>query len=117
MSRREDGEEEIVHAGDLVRKGRGEEGGTQREPLTCPVCDTARSVSSRPGDIPAHLAVPLAGEEWRADRSGVQRLPRAAEEAEHAPGAPAPLQRLPAAVSAPRVSAWSGRPERRREMG
>lgn len=24
-----------------MRKGRGEEGGTQREPLTCPVCDTA----------------------------------------------------------------------------
>lgn len=116
MSKREDGEEVIVLR-DLVRKGRGEEGRTERKPLTCRVCDTASSVFSHPVDIPAHLAVPLAGEEWRADRSGVQRLPRAAKEAEHTSGPPAPLQRLSAAVSAPRVSDWKGRPEHRREVG
>ena len=68
-------------------------------------------------DIPAHFTIALAGEEWGADGPGAQRLPGAAEEADHPPGPPAPLQRLSVAVSAPRVSDWNGRPEHEGEVG
>lgn len=88
------------------------------ESLTHVLCVTPPSFSSRLHiDIPAHFTVTLAGEEWGADSPGVQCLPGSAEEADHSPSAPAPLQRLSVAVSAPRVSDWDGRPEHEGEVG
>ena len=63
-----------------------------RKPHACPVCDVTSFSSLLRTDIPAHFTVTLAGEEWRAHGAGVQRLPGAAEEAEHSPCPPAPLQ-------------------------
>lgn len=74
-----------------------------RKPLACPVT-RCLFCPPLPVDIPAHIAVTLAGEEWRADGPRVQSLPRAAKETEHASSSLASLQRLSVAVSAPRVS-------------
>ena len=88
------------------------------ESLMHVLCVTPPSFSSLLRiDIPAHFTVTLAGEEWGADGPGAQRLPGTAEEADHPPGPPAPLQRLSGAVSAPRVSDGNGRPEHEGEVG
>lgn len=63
--------------------------------LALVLCDNAvtlSSVSPYPVDIPAHFTIPLAGEEWRADSAGVQCLPSAAQETEHAASPSASLQ-------------------------